>query len=487
MLAIDSLLHRQRQTPDCSAFVEADRQLGYHDLFLRAERLGALLALSGVTYGERVGIAQPRGIDAASAIYATLFCGAIYVPLDPIHPASRLASIVKDAACRAIVGRGGRPEWCQGGVVWIDLDDVKLVATSDKGGPDVVYRPSHEDIAAILYTSGSTGKPKGVSISFRAIDAFVRWATRQFALDESDRIASLAPFFFDLSLFDLFAAMQCGATTLFMPAALTLAPNRLVQWLEAQQITTWYTVPSLLGFLALKGGLEPGRLPRLRRILFAGEVFPLPGLRRLAAALPHVELANLFGPTETNVCSWWPVDRARLHELSALPIGGAACEADLAIDESGELLARGPCLMSGYWLGGTIPQRLEPDGWYRTGDLVSRNDRGELLYHGRKDRMIKSAGYRVEPAEIEAALEAFPGVHRAVAFGMPDAVSGQRIVAAVIVDGEPEPSALFAFLKSRLAPYMIPARIRRVDELPLLTNGKTDLVALEQTLREEME
>ncbi|MFO0760244.1 MAG: AMP-binding protein [Byssovorax sp.] len=483
MLAFDALVRRADQSPDGDALADAARRLGPRAILAHARRIGAALAGAGLGPGDRVAIALPRGIDGALAIHGALVHGASYVPIDLAHPASRLAFIVEDAGCRAVVGRGERPAFAGPKASWIDLDAL------DEGDeialdPGSIHAWAPEEIAAILYTSGSTGMPKGIAVSARAVDAFVRWAAATFDLDATDRIASLAPFHFDLSLFDLFASMHAGAAAVFVPQALTLAPSRLVRWMEAERITTFYTVPSLLGFLAARGGLGAGSLPSLRRILFAGEVFPLPALQKLAAGLPHVALYNLFGPTETNVCAFFQVDRARLGAMSSLPIGAPACDAELSIDGEGELHVRGPCVMSGYLKQGAIPAPIAPGSLLATGDRVDRNEQGELLFLGRMDRMIKSAGYRVEPAEIEAALERFPGVRRAVAFGLPDPVSGQRIVAAIAADEEPASGALIAALRARLAPAMIPTRILWLPDLPLLANGKTDLAALAKLLED---
>ena len=434
----------------------------------------------GVRHGDAVAICMSRGLAAAAAIYAVLACGARYVPLDTGNSGERLAYIVGDAGCRCVLGEGPRPAWLSDpGVAWIDRSELADTPI----GPALLPSPSDGDgdgeaIAAVLYTSGSTGRPKGVAVSHRAIDAFCDWMAQTFSIGQADRIASLAPFHFDLSLFDLFCAPAVGATVCFVPEALTMSPVRLGDWLQASAITTWYTVPAILGFLALKGGLEERPLPALRQILFAGEIFPTPRLARLAQVLPGVKLYNLFGPTETNVCLYWPVERAVVDAGEAIPIGVAACDAELRIDvASGELLVRGPCLMSGYWRGEALELPLDADGWYRTGDKVSCDANGVHRYHGRLDRMIKRSGYRIEPAEIERVINEVGNVEASVVVGLPDAAMGSRIVAVVAGVGV-ERSAVKVALDRGLPAYMRPSAVHLVDRLPKLANGKTDLVAI---------
>ena len=293
---------------------------------------------------------------------------------------------------------------------------------------------SAEALAAILYTSGSTGAPKGVALSHRALRNFADWAAYTFNISRCDRIASLAPFHFDLSVFDLFSSLSCGAAVHFVPAGLTLSPSRLTAWLCEQRISIFYTVPSLLSFIALKGSLTTTPLPDLKTVLFAGEVFPTPQLKKLCELLPTVDFYNLYGPTETNVCCYWPVDRERLQTDRPIPIGYPACGAVLKIDaETGELLVQSANNLSGYWHQGKLIAALSTDNTYHTGDKVSLNERGEYCYHGRLDRMLKCSGYRVEPAEIEAVLSQFPEVTSCAVIGITDSTSGQRPAAAVVL------------------------------------------------------
>ena len=358
-------------TPANTAFIEEGQAISYADFKARIEKVAAFLAAKQAR-NQCIAIALDRGIEAATAIYGILSAGAIYLPLDIKNPAPRLNFIINDAQPAFIIGMGSAPAWLENPEIWLDLAQLLLIETKSASPIDV----NNTDLAAILYTSGSTGKPKGVALSHQALLNFSSWAGTTFKLNQQDRIASLAPFHFDLSLLDLFSSLACGASVYFLPARLSLSPSRLTAWLSEHRITTWYTVPSLLSFIALKGALATTDLSHLKHLLFAGEVFPTPHLIKLANLLPDTELYNLYGPTETNVCCYWQVDRKRLTAEQNIPIGHAACDAKLIIDsETGGLLVNSLNNFSGYWLQGKL-QPLNTD-FYATGDKVAVNSHGE--------------------------------------------------------------------------------------------------------------
>ena len=255
---------------------------------------------------------------------------------------------------------------------------------------------------------------------------------------------------------------------------LTMSPAKLSAWLSEHAITGWYTVPSLLAFLAYKGNLAQTSLQSLRFLLFAGEVFASPALLALASHLPHTDLYNFFGPTETNVCCYWQVHRALLSADKPIPIGQAAAACELHIHEqTGELWVRGANVASGYWRNGRLQHFLNAEGWYATGDRVSFAE-GAYWFHGRLGRMLKCSGYRVEPAEIEAVVNAITGVRGCAVVGVDDPVTGQRPVLAVALDDSVTLENIRKTLLSQLPAYMQPKRCLVMPELPLLSNGKLD-------------
>ncbi|MCK9608886.1 MAG: AMP-binding protein [Methylomonas sp.] len=473
-MLLDGFLQQCRQQPGGVALAENARQLSYAELLSRAQAVAAALQAHGVQPGQPVAIHLDRGVDAVIAVFGALLAGACYVPLDLKNPSSRLVFIVSDAQVKAVLGLGDVPIWLDA-ELWLNIADSpriqpKPVATSLTG------------LAAILYTSGSTGRPRGVALSHAAIAAFAGWAAGLLALTPQDRIASSAPLFFDLSTFDLYAVLGAGASLHFLPAKLALAPARLSAWLGEQAISGWYTVPSLLAFLAYKGNLAQTPLESLRFLIFAGEVFPTSALIDLADVLPNTALYNFFGPTETNVCCYWLVRREQLQADQNIPIGQPAAGCELHIDaESGELWVRGSTVASGYWRKGRLASLLNEQGWYATGDRVSI-DRGEYRFHGRLGRMLKCSGYRVEPAEIEAVVNAIDGVRECAVLGVDDPTAGQRPALFMVLEPEMELTEIRKVLSRQLPPYMQPSRYQVTAALHRLPNGKLDYQQLKELL-----
>ena len=459
--------------PSAIAMREGKRTMRYRQLALKAGTVAYSLQQADILPDSRVALAMDRGIDAVCALLGILAAGCTYLPLDINSPLTRQSRILNDADVAVVIGDNARASSYQQ-YNWLDYpvtSERQLVI------PDI----NTEQLGAILYTSGSTGMPKGVAISHRAMLVFSNWAKQLVNLNQDDRIASLAPFFFDLSVFDIFACLSAGASIDFVPSQLTMAPSQFSAWLAQHEISGIYTVPSVLGFLALKGNLENIHPACLRFVLFAGEVFATPLLTTLTGYLPNTQFYNFYGPTETNVCAYWQVITERLRDDRPIPIGHPACGNQLAIaEQTGELLVKGPTLMSGYWSQGTLESPYADQHWYPTGDQVSINTDGEYCYHGRLDRMLKCSGFRVEPAEIEHALKSLPGVVDCAVIGIADETAGQRPAATVVIQPGTSIQNLRRALQQQLPAYMVPARWKTAPALPLLANGKIDYPAISQ-------
>ena len=470
--------------PAHPAVIDGERVLTYGELERDANRVAHLLIGLGAGRGTRVGLWFDRSPEAVVALYGVLKTGAAYVPLDPLAPPARLGRQVRDAGLHCLLTGGGRPlEWPAGDVRVVDV-------SAARGCPDGRPRvPATElDPAYVLYTSGSTGRPKGVVLTHRNAMAFVAWAVGTFALRPDDRLSGAAPLHFDLSVFDVFAAAAAGATVVLVPLSALVLPRQLRDVIERSGITIWYSVPSLLTRLALHGGLRPGDLGTVRAVLFAGEVFPSRHLRRLMGLLPAARFANLYGPTETNVCTW--------HEVREPPEDGAVLPIGRPIDgvrvlaitgdgrraepgEVGELHVAGPTVMLGYWrdaratAGALAPG---PGGAvaYRTGDLGVERPDGSLVLRGRRDAQIKSRGYRIELGEIESVLDAHEAVVECAAVAVPDDLVTNRIRAVVVTARPLGAGELASWCAARLPRYMVPDSFDCVAALPRMSTGKVD-------------
>lgn len=493
--------------PDRVAVRDRGRSLTYAELETRANRLARLLCDEGTAPGDRVGLYLDKSLESLVGIYGTLKAGAAYVPLDPQAPTSRLRHIAADAGIRVLLtGREKANLWDEllAGAHAVEtlvalnategdvsapaaarlLTNAALDAYPDTT-PDVGQSPS--DLAYILYTSGSTGEPKGVMLSHRNALAFVDWTVEKFSLTSADRLSSHAPLHFDLSVFDLFAAAEVGAAVVLVPPRTTMFPIELAGLIHDEAITVWYSVPSALTMLVTRGGLEPGAFPRLRTVVFAGEVFPMKYLLRLMDLLPHVRFYNLYGPTETNVCTWYEVPRYAEGEApAAIPIGRPISDVEaVAVAEDGtpvqrgevgELYVAGPTVMHGYWGDAERTARalVERNGSraYRTGDLVREADDGTFVFLGRRDSQIKSRGYRIELGEIEAALHDHPLVLECAAVAVPDELVTNRIKAVVAARAPVAEAELVEHCRARLPRYMVPELFEFRDELPKSSTGK---------------
>jgi amino acid adenylation domain-containing protein len=506
------------QHPDKLAVWARGRSITYRELDERSNQLAHLLRQKGVRKGDRVGIYFPKCVESVVAMLGIVKAGGVYVPLDPQAPAERICYIIGNCGIRVLITRADKrrnldhdtlaalafsvlideaPASSNGGGVipWTMLQEYPA-----SSAPPVVL--TETDLAYILYTSGSTGRPKGVMLTHQNALTFVEWCAHKFQIRSDDRLSNHAPLHFDLSVFDVYNALEAGASLYMVTEDLALFPAKLATFMETQEITVWYSVPSALTLLLLHADLNAEKLKRLRIILFAGEVFPMKYLQQLADRLPAVDLYNLYGPTETNVCTYYKVERERLAGMDKLPIG-IACENTevFAVNDqdeivtqpggTGELYVRGPAVTYGYWADEektrkmVVPNRFQAnfeEKMYRTGDLVQLAEDGNYYFLGRRDSMIKSRGYRIELGEIESALLSHPSVKEAVAIAVPDDIVGSRIRAVVAShDGiSLVSSELQQYCGTRIPKYMIPEAIDFRPELPKTSTGKVDRVQLTQ-------
>ncbi len=514
--------------PDHEAVRFEGQSLTYKELESLTNRVARQLAELGVQRGDRVGIYVHKSLGSIISVFGVLKSGAVYVPLDANAPARRLAYITRNCGIKTILtafdmlptlsdffeegtpieavlltdrideGAGAFPD----GVQLITWD--RILAAQDAPVPPAGNIET--DLAYILYTSGSTGDPKGVMISHRTIFTFINWCSETFAIGPADRVTSHAPLHFDLSTFDIFVTIKAGGTIVLVPEKLSIFPIQIVRLLQAEEITVIYMVPSILSMMVTYGKLADHDLSKLRAVLFAGEVFPIKYLRKLVEAVPQADYYNLYGPTETNVCTYYKVKPGDLGPERTQPVPiGAACEniEVFAVDEhghivskpgvEGELWVRGSCVAQGYWgdpektAQGFVANPHQPqfdEIAYRTGDIVVLDEDGRNWHFiGRRDHMIKSRGYRIELGEIEAAIYTHQAVKEVAVVAIPDDHVGNRIKAFIVALDENGLTAkdLQKHCSQSLPRYMIPESFEFLQHLPKTSSGKINRQKLVQS------
>lgn len=478
------------------AIQTSTERLSYGELHSRRRMLEGLLGPVLSQQKNPVGLLLPKSSNAIAAILACLQLDVPYVPIDFEAPPSRGTYILQDAGCQLLITTQERASslasvlGVTGEVVdhpELDLSVLILAGTSSTETWDkIAHKPAY-----LLYTSGSTGRPKGVMISAENAVCFVHWAQGQFSVAASKTIASIAPFHFDLSTFDLFVSLKCGATIALFTEKETKNPMLLAHYLAEWRVNIMYATPSLLQLLSRYGKLDQNDYSALEQVLFAGEVFPIPAFRALAKFWPAVQFYNLYGPTETNVVTWFavPLQDQQQHPY---PIGELCPYAEglLRSDgqyywpeagKRGELLICGPSVASGYLNLPHLEQErfinIAGKTWYATGDLVTVDENNQLVYAGRLDRMLKRRGFRIELAEIEHCMSHHPDI---IAFGA--VVLSEDDQAKIIGCYQAESSiselALKQYLADHLPLYMQPDRYLRVEQIPLTSSQKVDFPAL---------
>jgi amino acid adenylation domain-containing protein len=509
--------------PDSAAIVMGNDALTYGQLETFSNRLAHVLREAGSQRGDRVCILMPKSPAAIVSMIGILKAGCMHVPIDAATPAARIRHIFDSCENRWVLAAGrvsplldellaDEPLRARTSVGWLDpqapsgtnFAPAFSSADLDAASSDALPQQCTADEGShILFTSGSTGMPKGVVITHSNVATFVDWALKHYQIDHTDRFSGHTPFHFDLSTFDIFGSITAGAQLHLVPAETTVLPPKLAEFIRESKLTQWFSVPSVLNYLAKFNAVRQNDFPSLRRVLWCGEVLPTPALIYWMERLPKVHFSNLYGPTEATIASsYYDVTVCPSDPKAPIPIG-TACDGEklLVLDdqlqslpprEIGDLYIAGTGLSPGYWRDPqktasafiTDPRSTDPSvRLYRTGDLAWQDQDGLVYFVGRADSQIKVRGYRIELGEIETALNAMGRLQECAVVAIPtDNFGGWMICCAYVVRPGDDVSltALREQLKKTVPSYMFPARWMACDLLPKNPNGKIDRPRLKE-------
>ncbi|HEX2091511.1 MAG TPA: amino acid adenylation domain-containing protein [Longimicrobiaceae bacterium] len=489
---------RARACPDTVAVTCEGDSLDYGELNARANRLARRLRALGVGPEARVGLCAERSTGLVVGVLAVLKAGGAYVPLDPAYPPERLAYMARDSGIRVLVVQSALRDRvpCEG-VEVVVLEDVPADAPAE----DLCVATSPENLAYVIYTSGSTGRPKGVGVTHGNVLRLFECTQGAFGFGETDVWTLFHSYAFDFSVWEIWGALLYGGRLVVVPWAVSRDPATFHALLAAERVTVLSQTPTAFRALADADEAEVEPLSRLRLVVFGGEALSYESLRgwldRYGPRRPR--LVNMYGITETTVhVTWHTVTGAELRraavgsgigvpipDLRAYVLDPAGNPAPVGVP--GELHVGGAGVARGY-LGRPelTAERFVPDPFsgeagarlYRSGDLARWRGDGTLEYLGRIDQQVKVRGFRIEPAEIESALLAHPGVAAAVVVVRGEA-GGAALVAYLVPAGDaPSPSALRDALRRQLPEHMVPAAFVVIDRIPRTANGKVDRRAL---------
>jgi amino acid adenylation domain-containing protein len=492
---ISAFLDQAAVTPDATAVRSGNSTLSYAELDRRSLELARVLRSHGIGRDIPVAVCLDRSPELIISLMAVMRAGGAWLPLDPVYPPERLIFMISDASVQVVITTASRRHQFISSAVVVTPDQTLPV-------PSQWEPPQPDDLAYIIYTSGSTGKPKGVLCHHRGVLNMLADGQCRCPLGPGDAASWWTSPGFDVSVYEIFSPLTCGAALTVIPEEIRLDPSRLMDWLAAEKITSAYLPPAMIAGLEEWTGRHPGE-SRLRRLLTGVAPIPEQRLARIVRSVPGLCLINGYGPTEASVyCTAYCVTGSETPLRNA-PIGKPLENVELFLLNSRmEPVADGE--EGGIYIGGSQVARgylnrpeltaesfleTERGRLYRTGDLAVRLPDGNLVFNGRADQQIKFSGYRVEPGEIESALCRMQGVREAVVTVYEDARGIRRLIAYYTVSNgdSPQVETLRRGLERNLPFYMIPSLFIRLAQMPLTPNGKTDRKALPPLTAAEQE
>ena len=482
--------------PHKIAVVDQGSSFSFSELERFAKNCADLICRRGTGINQPIAVFLPKSAQTIIADLGILYSGNCYANLDVKSPPERLRAMLENLGAGCIITSPAfAAALFAAGVSegQLLLVETAMTAETTHDNASLLARADQiidTDPLCIIHTSGSTGIPKGVALSHRCTIDFMDWVFQRLGVNGSEVIGSLSPFYFDIYTLELYLCLAKGATLVLIPEQCAAFPVKLLDFMVAQAVSFIFWVPTIMVNIANQDLLAKWKLKSLRKVFFAGEVFPTKHLNYWRRHLPETMFVNLYGPIEISVdCTYFVVDRD-LSDDEKLPIGFPCRNTDILIlneqnqpaqgEEVGELCVRGTSLAMGYW---NNPERTAqafvqnplnshyPELIYRTGDLVYRNARDEIMFLGRKDFQIKHLGYRIELGEIEHAVLQMEGVRNACVVYQQER---KEITLFFESDQELSAAAIREQLGAFVPKYMLPTVFHRMEQLPRNPNGKID-------------
>lgn len=441
----------------------------------------------------------PKSIKSIITFMGSMYAGSPYVPMDYNVPMARFAATAENLKPAAVVTDADGAKKLRDADIQCEIlifDDIVSPDKNDELIDAVLDTTTDLDAAYIMYTSGSTGTPKGVTISHRAVLDYTKWFTDTFDITAESIIGMQSAFHFDNSVFDMFAALYTGCTTVIIPEILFMYPEKLFDFMKDEKISVIFWVPTVMISVANSGVLKEKKLENLKLILFAGEVMPIRQLNEWIEAYPQCKFVNMYGPTEaTDIVLYYVVDREySLNETLPIGIPCANMKA-LVLDENGkqckkgeqgELCIGGSGIAMGYWNSPDITKKAfiqNPlndkyyERIYKTGDLVYEAEDGNIMFIGRADSQIKLRGNRIELGDIEAAASAMPDIKSCCAMFDHEK---EEIYLFLETDAQIVQRKFNMQLKKYIPAYMAPQKIISMSAFPHTPSGKIDRQTLKK-------
>lgn len=503
---LEKLEENAKLFPEKVLFADKDTSITYKEFVVQSKTLAAKFINKGLKNCP-IAVFDNRNVNTLIEMFAVMFSGNFYVIIDSVSPVERIQKIYDILKPSFTVCESSNIEKCEQLTKNYEIFKKQEISECDKQTQklidEVAKKQTTTDAAYVLFTSGSTGMPKGTVLSHSNILSYIKWFVDEFEITPETIFANQTPFYFSMSVSDIFATVYTGATFNIVPKSYFSFPIQLINFLNERKVNTIYWVPSALSIVANLKLFDYAKPEHLKKVLFAGEVMPNKQLNYWRRNLPDAMYANLFGPTETtDICTFYVVNR-EFKDDESLPIGKSCdnCDTFLVSDENklieeenvvGELYVRGPFVAYGYFdndektNSAFVQNPLHnhyPEKVYKTGDLAKINQYGEYEYIGRKDFQIKHMGYRIELGEIETAASAVEKINSVVCvYDM-----AQDLI-VMVYEGRVKEDEMLATMETKVPKYMVPNVLIKVKQMPYNQNGKIDRTWLKnnyKTLIEE--